>query len=277
VETYAQLRDRMIAKYGRGDFGKLNVDQAMQVIENINQDIDNKEMAFVISPPNSEKLYVTGRVKAEHWDTPINRAFSYVTGRYVQAETANKNGAFWAAEDLSFGYPSVANGPVNLLHNDNCIIGTISEAHLHENDPKYGTHITTMNVLWKYLYPEAVVAVEKASEEGKLWQSMETVAEHVQCLGCEEKFDYGTYMRDKTKACEHIVNGGVRRLVNPTFLATGLILGSSRPAWSDADVELRRDSAKIAEDNHMAENNMSQEFAENLVGQVLAWANSSSK
>jgi thymidylate synthase len=53
VETYAQLRDRMIAKYGRGDFGKLNVDQAMQVIENINQDIDNKEMAFVISPPNS--------------------------------------------------------------------------------------------------------------------------------------------------------------------------------------------------------------------------------
>lgn len=268
MESYADLRARMVAKYGMKPLIAPEV-----VIENVAKEIE-KETAFVISPPDSDKMYFTGRVKAEHWNTPVNRAFTYVTGRYVQAETPNKNGAYWAAEDLQFGHPSVAFGPVNLLHDERAIIGTISEAHLHDQDEKYGTHITTCNVLWKYLYPQAVQAVEKAGTDGELWQSMECVAEQVQCLGCDAQFDYGTWMRNKASGCEHLTNGGSRRLVRPTFLATGIILGAARPAWGDADVEVRKTSAKLAEMNHLYEGNMTREDAENLVAQVLTWANS---
>lgn len=279
TESYFDLRARLTAKYGVKTLAPLRspeVDaqkEAERLFAEANK-IDPIETAFVISPPNSDKLYVTGRVKAEAWDTPVNRAFSYVVGRYVQAETANKNGAYWTAEDLQFGAPSVAFGPVNLLHEERAIVGTISEAHLHGNDERYGTHISTCNVLWKYLYPQAVQAVEKASEGGELWQSMECVGEQIQCVGCDSSFDYGTWMRNKSSGCEHLTKGGVRRIVRPTFLATGLIFGAARPAWGDADVELRKESAKLAEMNHLYEGSMTRDCAESMVAQILTWANS---
>lgn len=160
MSSYFETRDRLVAKYGM----KVPMLQELVVPPVVLPDVIEKETAFVISPPDSDKMYFTGRVKAEHWNTPVNRAFTYVTGRYVQAETANQNGAYWATEDLQFGAPTVANGPVNLLHEERAIVGTISEANLNMQDEKYGTHITTCNVLWKYLYPEAVQAIEKASK-----------------------------------------------------------------------------------------------------------------
>jgi hypothetical protein len=273
VETHSELKARMKAQYGRDLFNLADVripkpEEVKQLIET-----ETLEKAFVISPPNSDKLYVTGRVKAEHWETPINRAFTYVTGRYAQADKANLNGTFFSSEDLAFGAPSVAYGPVNMLHEETAIVGTISEAHLVEGDAKYGTHITTCNVLWKYLFPGITQTVEIASASGELWQSMETVAEQVKCLGgCDAEFDYGPWMRNKASGCEHLANGGARRLVRPTFLASGLILGAKRPAWSDADVEVRRESAKIADLEHLYDGNMTKEFAESLVAQVLTWA-----
>lgn len=269
MESYFDLRERLYSSYYRGV--KVNAEVVEQIVAETPVE---KETAFVICPPDSDRMYFTGRVKAESWNTPTNRAFSYVTGRYVQAETANQNGAFFAADDLLFGAPSVAYGPVNMLHDERSIVGTISEANLHEGDEKFGTHITTCNVLWKYLYPQVVAGIEKASESAELWQSMEAVAEQIQCMGCDAEFDYGTWMRDKSSGCEHLTKGGTRRLVRPTFLATGIILGASRPAWADADVEVRKESAKLAEMNHLYEGNMTREAAEMLVGQILNWANS---
>jgi hypothetical protein len=268
MESYFDLRDRLTKKYGLS----LPKEQAAVAVETPEQlDV---ETAFVLTPPGTDKMYVTGRVKAEHWETPVNRAFTYVTGRYVQADRANKNNAYWSSEDLEFGAPSVAFGPVNLLHEEKAIIGTISEAHLNQGDEQFGTHITTCNVLWKYLYPGPVQAIEAASSTGELWQSMECVAEQVQCLdGCGEAFDYQEWMRNKASGCEHLLRGGMRRMVRPTFLATGLIFGASRPAWADADVEVRKESAKMAEEKHLFEGNMTRAEAENLVMQVLHWAN----
>ncbi len=269
METYSEMKARMKATYGLVLAEELVATETFQTP--VPEDLDK---AFVISPPGSEKMYVTGRVKAEHWDTPINRAFTYLQGRYVQADKANLNGAYWSSEDLAFGAPSVAYGPVNMLHEERAIIGCISEAHLNENDEKYGTHITTSNVLWKYLQPQAVQAIESASASGELWQSMECVAEQVQCLdGCGEAFDYQGWMRNKSSACEHLSKpGAMRRMVRPTFLASGIILGASRPGWADADVEVRKESAKIADLEHLYDGNMTKEFAESLVAQVLTWA-----
>lgn len=271
MSSYFEIRDRLVAKYAMSLPMKdgTSAEIAAQLFEAAKHTKQIRfEKAFVISPPDSDKMYFTGRVKAESWNTPINRAFSYVAGRYVQAETANQNGAFWAAEDLHFGAPSVAYGPVNLLHDERAIIGTISEANLHVEDEKYGTHITTCNVLWKYLYPQAVQAVEQASTDGALWQSMECVAEKVKCMGCEADFDYQPWMRNKATGCEHLAKGGARRLVNPTFLATGLILGGAKPAWADADVEVRKQTAAYVEEHEMTE-----DYASNLVSQILHWAN----
>ncbi len=267
MESYFDLRDRLYKSYYIGQ--KINP----VVAEKIAEEQEQKETAFVVAPPGSDKLYFTGRVKAEHWETPVNRAFSYVTGRYVQAETANQNGAFWAAEDLQFGAPSVAFGPVNMLHEEKAIVGTISEAHLHEQDDRFGTHITTCNVLWKYIFPGAVQAIEQAGAKGELWQSMECVADKIKCMGCEEEFEYAGWMRDKSSGCDHLTKGGTRRLVNPTFLATGIILGSARPAWGDADVEVRKVTANLVDESEMTAGNMERDFAMNLVDQILHWAN----
>lgn len=97
---------------------------------------------------------------------------------------------------------------------------------------------------------------------------MECVADKVQCLGCDAEFDYNPWMRDKSSGCEHLANGGTRRLVRPTFLATGLIMGASRPAWADADMEIRKQTAGYVEEHQMTD-----EYATNLVSQILHWAN----
>ena len=48
-------------------------------------------------------------------------------GRFVEAEKANRNGAFWSTEDLQFGSMSVNHGPLNWLHQEKTVIGTIAD------------------------------------------------------------------------------------------------------------------------------------------------------
>lgn len=266
METYSELKARMKSQYG------LTV--AEKTAEILPPATEVLEKAFVISPPNSDKLYLTGRVTHGQQTVGANRAFSYIKGRYAQADKANLNGALFSTADIEFGLPTVCNSPANLLHEEDRIVGCITEASIVQNDPQFGTHLVTGATLWRYLFPREVDVIEHASKEGKLFQSMEAVAEQIQCVGhCEELFDYQTFMKDKSSACEALGKGGVRRLVNPTFLATGILFGGVMPGWSDAKVETVKAAAEIAETNHLETGTMSREEAESLVQNVLRWAN----
>lgn len=66
---------------------------------------------------------------AERWEKASqgNPYMMWLQGRFVEAEKANRNGAFWSTEDLQFGEMSVKHGPLNWLHEETNVIGTIAD------------------------------------------------------------------------------------------------------------------------------------------------------
>lgn len=66
---------------------------------------------------------------AERWEKAAggNPYMSWIQGRYVEAEKANRNGAYWSTDDLQFGEMSVKHGPLNWLHEEQTVIGTIAD------------------------------------------------------------------------------------------------------------------------------------------------------
>lgn len=56
--------------------------------------------------------------------------YTWLQARYVEAERANLNGAFWSTSDLQFGEPSVKYGPLNWLHNEKQVVGTLVDGAL---------------------------------------------------------------------------------------------------------------------------------------------------
>ena len=69
---------------------------------------------------------------ATRWQqqSTANPYFTWVQGRFVEAEQANGNGALWTTGDLQFGEMGVAHGPLNWLHQSRKVIGTIADARL---------------------------------------------------------------------------------------------------------------------------------------------------
>jgi hypothetical protein len=66
---------------------------------------------------------------AERWQkaSTQNPFYMWLQGRFVEAEKANRNGAFWSTADLQFGEMSVKHGPLNWLHEEQTVIGTIAD------------------------------------------------------------------------------------------------------------------------------------------------------
>lgn len=227
------------------------------------------EKAFVVEGSN-QKLYVTGRVTDLRESAAGFRPFTRVSGRYVGAEKANGNGAFWSVGDLEFGQPSVVGGPANLLHNENQIVGCITNAKLVTDSAQFGPHLQTDTTLWKYLFPNIISQIERESAANNLWYSMECISEKVNCVdGCGESFDYGNFMKNKASACEHLAKGGVRRLENPTFLGVGLIFGGVKPGWDNANAEVMREAARLSEEAE----GFRRDEAEMIIQNILNWAN----
>jgi len=67
---------------------------------------------------------------AATWEKALtpNKHFLWMQGRFVGAETPNRNNAFWSSGDLELGQASVLNGPLNWLHEARHVIGTIADA-----------------------------------------------------------------------------------------------------------------------------------------------------
>lgn len=199
------------------------------------------------------KLYATAQayiVDGEHplprelaseWSTgKMNESFIWIAGRYVQANAANKNGHFWATEDLKAGESTIKYTPMNVLHQWDRPVGTFVETKMvHREDREAGSddllpEIQALAVLWGANFPNVAKAARDSHDAGQLWYSMECVADKKQCMACEQVFPFRA---EAHEVCAHMATGkAAKRFINPTFLGGALIFPPERPAWSDADI-----------------------------------------
>lgn len=208
----------------------------------------------ITAPATTERAAMWGSVPNP------NKHILWMQGRYVGAETPNRNGAFWATSDLQLGQPTVAHGPLNWLHEEKHIIGAIADAKFVPTpQPADGTqkaaettdpHITALSAIWTWLYPQEASVVQMASDAGVLAYSMECIARSIQCVGdngCGQTFDY-MQVAAAGGGCVHLQqHTSIHRLVQPTFLGGAVIVPPTRPGWADADASIIKEAASLAE------------------------------
>jgi hypothetical protein len=178
------------------------------------------------------------RELASEWGgAKTNDSFLWIAGRYVQANAKNKNGHFWAVEDIESGESTIRHTPLNVLHRWDRPVGTFVETKIVHREAAAEDmlpEIQALAVLWGANFPNVAKAARDAHEAEQLWFSMECVAEKKQCLECNEVFPFRA---EAHETCKHLaVAGAPRRFINPTFLGGALIFPPEKPAWSDADV-----------------------------------------
>jgi hypothetical protein len=191
------------------------------------------------------------------WEKALspNEQMLWLQGRFVGAEKANRNGAFWSTADLELGEATVRYGPLNWLHEAKHVIGTIADTRLvaHEqasDQPLAEPYIQAASVIWRWVYPDEASVVEMASDSGKLWYSMECISKNVECVGdggCGRTVAYMDYITGE-KACDHMkARSTTRRFADPTFLGGAVIMPPARPGWAEADASVMRTAANLAE------------------------------
>lgn len=184
-----------------------------------------------------------------------DHGYMHLSGRFVGAERANSNGALWLTEDLEMGLPTVAHGPLNWLHEERRIIGTITDARLLVEDREsagVGPHIAADSVVWKWIWPREAAVLQQASDAGMLWYSMECISEEVECGECDTRVSYletqrALMDRPDSRVCYHIrERSASRRFINPLFQGGGVIIPPVSPGWRDADLRVRERAEQLA-------------------------------
>jgi hypothetical protein len=233
---------------------------------------------YLTAPAN-----VLAAPQAAEWEhaASANPNYLYLQGRFVEADNPNRNNAFWTTPDLELAQATVTNGPLNWLHDEKHIIGTLTDSKMvyRENADEVGNHISAMSAVWRFIYPQEADIIEKASEAHTLWYSMECVADSVTCIdgpgkpGCGETFNYQTVQREPAKVCSHLrERSSIRRFNQPTFLGGAVIIPPVRPGWADASAGVMRQAAQVTEKNHLTDI-LDRADAERMVAMVIQYAN----
>lgn len=209
----------------------------------------------------NEKVLLTAPVTVapRHFEKALtpNPHFLWVDGAFVGAEKANRNGAFWSTDDLESGKDTVQHGPVNWLHQDRRIIGAIADQKLirpaAERAAEGGRpYIQTALAIWRWLFPDEATVIEQASDQQRLWLSMECVSRTIACVGengCGEEFPYMDTIHKPHTVCQHIrERSSTRHFKDPTFLGTAIIVPPVRPGWAEAHATVMREAAALAPD-----------------------------
>lgn len=269
------LRNKLRAKYATSartdvETAKLGVELHQHRAEEL-----TTEKAFVVHA-QSGRTVITGPLREI---AMANAGFTYLRGRFVEADTPNSNGALWTTADLELGQNTVAGGPLNWLHDDHQIIGSLMDGSLVSGreaagtTPAVGNHIETTAAVWRFLFPKQADAIEKAAGDHGLYFSMECISRQVACVGdagCGEQFDYVDY--DAGKTCSHLrERASIRRFVDPIFLGGAVIVPPVRPGWANAEADVVRQAAAAAE--HAQLDDLTQAQATDLAAAVLQWAN----
>ena len=244
-----------------------------------------RERAFVIE--ENGRVFLTARAGVEQADDKLtgNPGFTYIAGRFVGAEKANSNNAFWSTDDLTFGAPSVTYGPLNWLHDDRQIVGAIADSKLVLPSPVEAAeelaepYIAAAAVFWRFLYPQQAAVVEQANADEQLWYSMECVSREVACVdhGCPS-VDWSTWRaraQSPDMVCEHLrERSGRVGFKDPVFLGGALIVPPVRPGWVDAEARIMERALLVSEKayDQAGKPQVTADEWEKLVGSVLSFA-----
>lgn len=236
------------------DDGKVVLDQEMEEVvrRDVWEKADHQVRSFLTEV--NDKVVVTAPLASLRESAGANPMFLHVNGRFVGAEKANRNGALWTTADLEIGRPTVKHGPLNWLHEERHIIGTLVEDEMHvglrESADVDQPYIGVESVIWKWLYPQEAATVEMAAEQGRAWYSMECISEKVHCTepSCLGEYGYFEVIRASDEVCDHVrLKQVARRFENPTFLGGAIIVPPVRPGWADANIEVMREAASLLE------------------------------
>jgi 2'-5' RNA ligase len=192
------------------------------------------------------------------WETALtpNPHMMWMQGNFVGGEKANRNGAFWNTGDLEMGEPTVRYGPLNWLHEARHVIGVLADSKLKLHDEQAAQALTEPYIqvaagIWKWIYPDEAEVVQQASDQERLWYSMECISAQVECVGensCGAIADYGDYVHQTGPSCRHMAErSATRRFVNPTFLGGAVIVPPVRPGWTGADARVMQQASEMAE------------------------------
>lgn len=267
---YVDLREEMRRKYGAPE---------LLTATSVDTPPVEVERAFV-THAKSGRTVITAPLREI---SAANPGFMYLRGRFVEADTPNRNLAYWTTEDLQLGEGTVAGGPLNWLHQETNIIGSILQGQMEtarersDAGPAVGNHIVADAAVWRFIFPKQSQIIEKAAADGELYYSMECLSRQVACLdtpgrpGCGEAFDYVDY--DAGRTCDHLrERSSVRRFIDPLFLGGAIIVPPVSPGWANADVELVKAAEATAERAHL-DDTLSKAQAVDLATAVLMWAN----
>lgn len=236
-----------------------------------------RERAFVVHGPDSGRTVISAPLREI---ASKNQGFTYLRGRFVEADRPNGNGAMWTTDDLQLAEATVAGGPLNWLHDETKIIGTLLDGQMVRGDREaagqgVGNHIASTAAVWRFLFPQETALIERAAAQNQLWYSMECVSKHVLCTGdqgCEQTFPYADVMRQA--ACSHLrERSSIRRFVDPVFLGGAIIVPPVKPGWANADVEIVRQAAGLIEEHSDITEDLTKPEAEAMVSSILTWAN----
>lgn len=212
------------------------------------------ERAFVLDV--NGRTVVTAPVRipelASH-NERFNPQYLYLRGALVGAEEPNRNGAFWSTDDLARGERTVAHGPLNWLHDGRHIIGSITDSQLVTPAVELAAHnlpyIGVEAAVWRYLYPQEAEIIQRASDAGLAFLSMECVSKTVACRdhGCGE-WPYREAVTGAAGVCDHVAKRtGARHFKEPTFLGAAAIVPPVEPGWANAHMEVMERAAAVAE------------------------------
>ena len=126
TKSLAALRDELRDRYAfQREAAKLSTDVHIPHVD------EPTERAFTVDSARGS-VVITGPAHTirEQAADQANPGFIYLNGRFVEAERANRNGAYWSTKDLELGQVTVAGGPLNWLHQERHVIGTLLSANL---------------------------------------------------------------------------------------------------------------------------------------------------
>lgn len=228
---------------------------------------------LVIEHPDTHRVVLTTPL-TEVAAITDNPSLLPLSGRLVQAEKANDNGALWSTGDLEFGLPTVTHGPLNHQHNGDIILGTITGSRMVESAAA-GSHIAIDGVLWRWVHPDQMRDVENFLAAEQAWLSMECISERVQCTGptgCGQIMPYREAALRTDKACVHVrEHSSQRRMVNPLFMGAAVIVPPKTPAWADADLRVRKAGEELLETADLKALNLAESQAAGMVSTIMDW------
>lgn len=169
--------------------------------------------------------------------------FGWLAGRYICADTVNRNGHIFRLSDVQRRHDTVVHTPLNMLHRQHHVVGTWVQSDL-----LYPTHAAagdgdlpmpytfTTAAFWRYPFNDEWLAVRKAHEQGLAFISMECQPETLTCAECGGNYPYRGPI--DSSYCPDMRTNLVapKYLENPLFIGGGAIIPPARPGWKDADI-----------------------------------------